>query len=117
MTGARSPALLKMNFKLRFTSTADKQLTNLENRRDSQSILKQVRKTLGYLETDLRAKSLQTHEYESLTRQFGKKVFEAYVQQDTPSAYRIFWHYGPDEIDQDGQRIAVITILAITSHP
>jgi hypothetical protein len=106
-----------MNFKLRFTSTADRQLTKLENRRDFEAVLKQVRKTLGYLETDLRAKSLQTHEYQSLTRQYGKKVFEAYVQQDTPSAYRIFWHYGPDKTGQDGRRIAVITILAITPHP
>jgi hypothetical protein len=106
-----------MDYKLRFTYTADRQLAKLENSPACEGVLKPIRKTLGYLETDLRAKSLQTHEYESLTMQYGKKVFEAYVQQNSPSAYRIFWHYGPDEMDKDGKRIAIITILAITPHP
>jgi hypothetical protein len=89
----------------------------MENNRALKGILKQVRKTLGYLETDLRSKSLQTHEFESLTKRYGQKVFEAYVQQNTPVAYRVFWHYGPDEIDKNGRRIAIITVIAITPHP
>ena len=28
----------------------------------------------------------------------GEKVFEAYGQNNTFGAYRVFWHYGPDEI-------------------
>jgi hypothetical protein len=106
-----------MRRKLRFTPTAGEQLDRIENDPSLKGVLKQVRKTLGYLETNLRAKSLQTHEYESLTRRYGKKVFEAYVQQKTPGAYRTFWHYGPDEIDKNGERIAIITIVAITPHP
>ena len=106
-----------MHHKLRFTDTANEHLDSLENDHALEGVLKQVRKTLGYLETNIRSKSLQTHEFESLTRRYGKKVFEAYVQQNTPSAYRIFWHYGPDETDKDGKRIAVITILAIIPHP
>jgi len=39
----------------------------------------------------------------------GEKVFEAYVQNKTPGAYRLFWCYGPDK----GQ----ITLIAITPHP
>jgi len=89
----------------------------MENNRALKGILKQVRKTLGYLETNLRSKSLQTHEFESLTRRYGQKVFEAYVQQNTPVAYRVFWHYGPDETYKNGKRIAIITIIAITPHP
>ena len=106
-----------MRSELRFTSTADEQLDRIENDPSLKGVLKQVRKTLGYLETNLRAKSLQTHEFESLTRRYGKKVFEAYVQQKTPGAYRTFWHYGPDEIDKNGERIAIITIIAITPYP
>jgi hypothetical protein len=106
-----------MHRELRFTPTADEQLDRIENDPSLKGVLKQVRKTLGYLETNLRAKSLQTHEFESLTRRYGKKVFEAYVQQETPGAYRIFWNYGPDEIDNNGERIAIITIVAITPHP
>ncbi|MGD1118481.1 MAG: hypothetical protein ABR886_03240 [Dehalococcoidales bacterium] len=106
-----------MIFNLRFTPTADKQLDALENDHSKKGVLKQVRKTLGYLEINIRAKSLQTHEYTSLTRRYGQKVFEAYAQQNTPAAYRVFWHYGPDGIDKNGNRIPVITIVAITPHP
>lgn len=103
--------------KLRFTHTADEQLSQIEDNPALKDVLKQVRKTLGYLETNLRAKSLQTHEFEALTKRYGKNVFEAYVQQNTPGAYRTFWHYGPDEIGKNGERIAIITIVDITPHP
>lgn len=106
-----------MRRKLRFTPAADEQLANIEKSPALKGALKQLRKTLGYLETNLRAKSLQTHEYESLTKRYRKKVFEAYAQQDTPAAYRVFWHYGPDEIDGSGKHIPIITIVAITPHP
>jgi hypothetical protein len=98
-----------MSHKLRFTPTADAQLKVLENTPSLKGALKQVRKTLGYLETNLRIKSLQTHEYQSLTKRYGKKVFEAYAQQNTPGAYRVFWYYGPTR--------GTIVILAITPHP
>lgn len=106
-----------MRRELRFKPPADEQLTYIENTPALKGVLKQVRKTLGYLETNLRAKSLQTHKYESLTKRYGIEVFEAYAQQDTPGAYRVFWHYGPDEIDKNGKRILIITIVAITPHP
>jgi hypothetical protein len=38
------------------------------------------------------------------------------VENNTPQAWRIFWRYGPDE-DENGHRLPVITILAITPHP
>ena len=107
----------KMYRELRFTPTANAQLERIENEPALKRILSQVRKTLGYLETNLRAKSLQTHKYDSLSRRYGIEVFEAYVQQDTPGAYRVFWHYGPDETDKDGKRIPVITIITIVPHP
>jgi hypothetical protein len=106
-----------MRYNLLFTETANEQYESLEKDPALEGVLKQVRKTLGLLETNLRAASLQTHEYSSLTRRFGLKVFKAYVQQNTPSAYRIFWHYGPDELAKNGKRSAVITIIAITPHP
>jgi hypothetical protein len=106
-----------IHYKLRFTPTANEQLTRIGNDPSLEGVLKQVRKTLGYLETNLHSKSLQTHEFESLSRRYGEKVFEAYIQQNTPGAYRIFWHYGDDEADKNRNRISIITIIAITSHP
>jgi hypothetical protein len=70
---------------------------------------RKVLKTLGYMETDLRHPGLRTHAYTSLKGPNDEKVFEAYVENNTPAAFRIFWYYGPDK--------EVITILAITPHP
>jgi len=105
-----------MRRKLKFTPTADAQLTALENTPAQAPLLGQVLKTLGFLEVDPRHPGLQTHEFTSLTGVNGEKVFEAYAQNNTPGAYRVFWHYGPDEI-KGKKRIPVITIVAITRHP
>ena len=92
-----------------FTPQADSDLRELEINPAQKHILKAVRKTLGFLETNLRHPSLQTHEYISLKGPKGEKVFEAYAQQRTPSAYRIFWYYGPGKNQ--------ITIATIIPHP
>jgi hypothetical protein len=68
-----------------------------------------VQKILAYMETNLRHPSLKTHKYDSLTGPNKEDVFEAYVENNTPGAWRIFWYYGPDK--------SMITILAITPHP
>ena len=83
---------------LRFSSQADADLTSLERNKGLAKRLKAVRKALGYLETNPRHQSLNTHEYESISG-----------ANKTAAAYRIFWHYGPGK--------DVITIVAITPHP
>ncbi|MBF0491702.1 MAG: hypothetical protein HQM15_02870 [Deltaproteobacteria bacterium] len=95
-----------MNFNIHFTSEADKQYHNL-----SPVKLKKVRRVLGYLQTNPRHPSLNTHLYRGYLNPFDPSaaIFEAYVENKTPGAYRIFWCYGPDRAD--------ITILAITAHP
>jgi hypothetical protein len=106
-----------MHRKLLFTPTANEQLNSIEGNPALVGVLKQVRKTLGYLQTNLLAKSLQTHKHVALTIRYKREIFEAYAQQDTPGAYRIFWHYGDDEIDKKGNRIPCITVILITPHP
>lgn len=106
-----------MKFKLRFTPTALTQLKSLESDANLKGTLGQVRKTLGYLETNLKSTSLQAHKYESLSKTFGREVFEAYAQNKTPGAYRVFWHYGNDELDSERKRIPIITVVSITPHP
>ncbi|HSX11737.1 MAG TPA: hypothetical protein VLF94_08490 [Chlamydiales bacterium] len=96
-------------FKLVFTEKSDSPLTLLESAKNKKAVLKAVRKTLGLMETNLRHPSLQTHAYSDLEGAHGEKVFESYAQNQTPGAYRIFWHYGP----QKNQ----ITIVAIIPHP
>jgi hypothetical protein len=98
-----------MKYQLVFTDRADADLTELENDPSKSKILKAVDKALGFMETNLRHPSLNTHEFYSLKGALGEKVFEAYAQQKTAAAYRIFWHYGPSK--------SQITIIAITPHP
>lgn len=61
------------------------------------------------MQTNLRHPGLHTHKNNSYVRELGEEVFEAYVENHTPGAYRVFWHYGPGQ--------GVITILAITPYP
>ena len=68
-----------------------------------------VRKTLQYLGKNPRHNSLQTHPFLSLEGPNGEKVFEAYAQQKTPAAYRVFWYYG--------SKRGTIIVLTITAHP
>ncbi len=86
-----------MPFQLKFTQEADEER------------LKAVRKALGFLELNPRHQGLNTRKYNSLKGPSGEDVFEAYAENNTPGAYRIFWHYGPGK--------NVITVIAITPHP
>jgi len=92
-----------------FTPQANTDLWEIERDPSKRNTLKAVRKCLGFLESNLRHPSLSTHEFRSLKGPNGEKVFEAYVQQKTPGAYRVFWYYGPER--------GMITIVAITPHP
>ena len=76
-----------------------------------EGLFKQVHKTLELLAQNPRHPGLKTHEYDSIPNPIDakEKVFEAYVQNKTPGAYRIFWCYGPGK--------KRITIIAITPHP
>lgn len=96
-------------FELRFTPEAHDNLLELENDPGRIKRLKAVRKALGYLQANPRHPGLNTHKYSSLVGPNDEEVFEAYAENKTPAAYRIFWHYGPSK--------TMITILAITPHP
>ncbi len=76
-----------------------------------EGLFKQVAKTIRLLRQNPRHPGLNTHEYDSIENPFDKKekVFEAYAQNRTPGAYRVFWCYGPDKQQ--------LTIIAITPHP
>lgn len=96
-------------FKILFLLRANEHLTVIENDQSKKSVLKAVRKTLALMESNLRHPSLNTHEFKFLQGPNNEKIFEAYVQQNSPGAYRIFWYYGP--------RKGEITIVAIVPHP
>jgi hypothetical protein len=98
-----------MPFKLLFTEEASLNLKELEENPSLSKRLKAARKALGYLEKNPRHPSLNTHKFHSLSLKYNLEIFEAYAENATPQAYRIFWHYGQEK--------NTITIIAITPHP
>ena len=96
-------------FEIFLTDHARYQLDSLKTNKSLKKRYKAVKKAIEYLSLDPRYKSLKTHEFTSLKGLGGEKVFEAYAEQSTPAAYRIFWCYGPGK--------SQITIIAITPHP
>jgi len=96
-------------FEIYLTDEARDQFNRLKADKGLEKRYKAVKKTIRLLSSNPRHNSLQTHEYTSLKGPKGEKVFEAYAEQSTPTAYRVFWYYGPNK----GQ----ITIISITPHP
>ena len=98
-----------MSFGLLFTDRAAADLDALQADVSLAKRLKAVRKALGLLETNPCHPGLSTRKFSSLKGPGGEAVFDAYAENKTPAAWRIFWHYGPDKKQ--------ITILTITPHP
>ncbi len=98
-----------MNFTLTFTETAEDSLRKLKKDKARRKQFKAVRKALKYLAINPKHPSLQTHLFYSKLGPNRKKIFEAYAEQDTPGAYRIFFYYGSGRKE--------ITIFAIVKHP
>ncbi|OGO20229.1 MAG: hypothetical protein A2Z15_01215 [Chloroflexi bacterium RBG_16_50_11] len=96
-------------FELEWTEAAAETYHLLQVDASQQKRCKAVKKTIQFLAENPRHHSLQTHEFLSFKGPNGEKVFEAYAEQNTPAAYRVFWYYGPDR--------GKITIIAITPHP
>lgn len=70
---------------------------------------KKLVKALNFLSQNPRHNSLASHEIDELTRKYGIKIWQSYLENQTPAAGRIFWAYGPERQD--------ITVLAVESHP
>lgn len=96
-------------FDLEWTDKAKETYALLKADASQKKRYKAVRKAIKLLARNPRHPSLQTHEFTSLRGPNGEKVFEAYAEQETPAAYRVFWYYGPSR--------SIITIFAITPHP
>ncbi|MGO8956957.1 MAG: hypothetical protein ACLQFR_06265 [Streptosporangiaceae bacterium] len=101
-----------MPYELRFAKQPSGMLDLLKGDASQQARLKKVRKALGQFERDPRHPGLHSHHYESFPADRDVKVWDSYVENHTPSAWRIFWQYGPDD---DGR--PVITVLHIGPHP
>ena len=70
---------------------------------------KKVVRCLGKLERDPRHPGLASHPYEVLKGPNGEEIWESYVESDTPSAWRVWWFYGPNRGE--------ITVTDLGPHP
>ena len=78
--------------------------------KDERALYQKIGKAMKLLATDPRHPGLKSHEIGSLTKRYGGiKVWESYLENNTPSAGRLFWVYGPDKGD--------ITIIGVEPHP
>ncbi len=73
------------------------------------ALAKKLAKAVVHLQDNPFHPGLQTHEIVALSARYGQKVFESYLENNTPGAARIFWIYGP--------RRRYITLIGLEPHP
>ena len=73
------------------------------------SLYKKWGKAMRLLSQDPSYPSLHTHDIEPLTKRYGIKVWQSYLENNTSRAMRMYWVYGPDRQD--------ITIIGLEPHP
>ena len=77
--------------------------------KNDKTLHKKLGKTMKMLSQNPRHPGLESHEISSLSKRYGMKVWESYLENNTPAAGRVFWVYGPDRGD--------ITIIGLEPHP
>ena len=76
---------------------------------EDRKMFQKLGKAMKLLSEDPRHPGLNSHEISTLSRRYGRKVWESYLENRTPAAGRMFWVYGPSQKD--------ITIIGIEPHP
>lgn len=76
---------------------------------DESALADRVAKALRHLLRDPFHPGLQSHEIDPLSKRYGRKVFQSYVDTESERAWRIFWVYGP--------RRGYITWIGLEPHP
>ena len=77
--------------------------------KDEEKLYKKWGKAMALLANDPKHPGLNSHEIEALSRRYGEKVWQSYLENRNPSAARMYWVYGPGKKE--------ITIIAIEPHP
>lgn len=72
-------------------------------------LFRKLVKALRLLSENPKHPGLKSHEIKPLSNRYGIKVWQSYLESNTPSAGRLFWVYGPKK--------AQITIIGIEPHP
>jgi hypothetical protein len=95
--------------RLLFTSEAKSVLAALEASPQYAQKAQKVKRALARIEQDPKYPGLNSHKYQSMKGIDGRDLWESYVENQTPSAWRIFWEYGAEK--------DTIVVLTIGPHP
>ena len=76
---------------------------------DDKKLFKKLVKTFALLRQNPKHPGLKSHNIDELTKRYGFKVWQSYLENRKPSAGRLFWTYGPGRLE--------ITIMGIEPHP
>lgn len=95
---------------LRYAEEAAKVIDKLRSKKQYEAKLKKVKKAIRFLrDNGPTHPGLNSHQYKTFTGPNGEQVWQSYVENHTPGAWRIWWMYGP--------KPDTITILFIGEHP
>jgi hypothetical protein len=77
--------------------------------KDEEKLYKKWGKALALVANDPQHPGLRSHEIEALSRRYGEKVFQSYLENRNPTAARMYWVYGPGKGE--------ITVIGLEPHP
>ena len=77
--------------------------------KNGKKLFNKLGKALTILAQDPYYPALHSHKINLLSEEKGIPIFESYIENNVPSAGRIFWAYGPGNME--------ITILGFSPHP
>lgn len=77
--------------------------------KDEERLYKKWGKAMALLANDPAYPGLHSHEIEALSRRYGEKVWQSYLENRNPTAARMYWVYGP--------RKGEITVIGLEPHP
>jgi hypothetical protein len=77
--------------------------------KDEAELLKKWGKALRFLRQNPRYPGLASHEIDALSRRYGEKVWQSYLENKTLAAGRMFWIYGPEKGE--------ITVIGVEPDP
>lgn len=80
-----------------------------EATKDEQQLYKKWGSAMKKLSANPMYPGLKSHEIEELSKRYGIRVWQSYLENKKSKAKRMYWVYGPDKED--------ITIIGLEPHP
>lgn len=78
-------------------------------KKSDERLYKKWGKALKLLSENPNHPGLNTHDIEPLTKRYGMKVWQSYLENKTSGAMRMYWVYGPEQEE--------ITVIGLEPHP